>query len=219
MDGRIVKFTHKHYKGGHAMLTKKQERMVLIVGIALIIVLSVGLVKLNLKYAQENEVADNEDIEDESIDIEEEKKEIKVPPIEPPKKDKDVELKYKEEVKEIDGNKVLVKPTPPPKEDEKLPEGMEKPKTEPKPTNPPKPVNTETADKKDNKTTKAKNSDKPPAYKEEEKPKVVNGGTGSDGVLRDLKGNPIDWPDAKPVEVNGSDLLDDGEVAGQGDKF
>lgn len=53
-----------------------------------------------------------------------------------------------------------------------------------------------------------------------EKPKVVNGGTGEDGVVRDLKGNPTGLKPATNVEeVNGSDLLDDGEVAGQGDKF
>lgn len=54
------------------------------------------------------------------------------------------------------------------------------------------------------KTTKDKNSDKLPAYKKEEKPKVVNGGTGSDGVLRDLNGNPIHVegdPDGKTVKL------------------
>ena len=170
----------------------------------------------------EEPVVENENINDDTDDVEVEEKEIEVPPIQPPKYDEqNNKEERKEEVKEIDGEKILVKSTPEPKEKEP-PEAMEKPKSEPKPTNPPKLADTQTTDKKDNGTTKVKNSEKPPTYKKEEKPKVVNGGTGSDGVVRDLNGNPIHVegdPNAKPVEVKGSDLLPEGEKAGEGDKF
>lgn len=199
----------------------KKEKIVIGIMLSLCIIFTIGIVILNGRDKQQPNIIE---AENENIDIEEEKEELVVPPITSPKKDKDDNLdkpEYKEEVKEIDGNKVLVKPTPLPKEYEKLPEGIETPKTEPKPTNPPKPVNTETTDKKDNKIDKPKDQEKPPAYKKEEKPKVVNGGTGSDGVVRDLKGNPTGLKPATNVEeVNGSDLGEPGDPEmGQGDKF
>lgn len=93
---------------------------------------------------------------------------------------------------------------------EKLPEEMEKPITQPKPKEPLKPAEKEIKDK-----------EKPPTIKAEEK-KEVKGGTGEDGVVRDLEGNALKIegdPNAKPNEVKGSDLLPEGEKMGEGDKF
>lgn len=195
----------------------KKEKMVIGVMIFLSIILVVGIIKLNLPEKQ-SIVAEN--LEDD-MDIKEEKEDFVIPPIKAPTtKTEDANnkenpdsidiLEYKETIEEIDGDKVLVKPTPPPKE-EKLPEAMETPKAEPKPTTPPKPIDTTTG-KKDDKTDILKDKEKPPTTKKVE--------PSSDGVVRDLKGNPTGLTPATNVqEVKGSDLLDEGEVAGEGDKF
>lgn len=84
---------------------------------------------------------------------------------------------------------------------------MEKPITEPKPTEQPKLINEEIKDKS-----------KPPTSREE--PKEIKGGTESNGVIRDLKGNLRGLKPAENVEeIKGSDLLPDGKKAGEGDKF
>ncbi|MGJ0847792.1 hypothetical protein ACR77J_13965 [Tissierella praeacuta] len=215
-------------------MTEERLRKIVIGSMLIMCVALVfGIVKLHLKYAKERQEAHlvetqmieepNEEIEDK--DIENKDKEINIPAIEKPKnieKKEDIDNKEKvveEEVyEEIEGEKVPVRPVPKPQTNN-LPEGMEKPNTPTETSTPQKSTDTEKVDKKHNETDKPKDKEKPSNPKKEE-PKVVEGGTGSDGVIRDLNGNPLNLKPAEKIdEVKGSDLLDPGEVAGEGDKF
>lgn len=204
-------------------MNKKQERLFTLVGIIIIIALSIGLVKLNLKYKEEN-ITEAENLE---VNIEDDE-EINIPPIKALKDIKDTKIddinkhkddnpnypdvpEYKEEVVEKEENKVLIKSTPAPKK-EKTPEGMKKPESKPKPEEPPKLA--ENAD--------TKNPEEPPTYeKQEEESSIIEKDgkryiKGVNGKLFPIENNT---DTLKGGEVNGSDLLDDGEVAGEGDKF
>lgn len=228
------------------MLTKKKERLVVIIGIAISLVLVFGIVNMNRKYAkQQEELLSQQAIEAELALMDLEDKDIEkrnIPPIKNSKTDKDiednkigsnnedVETQAKEEIKEIDGNQVLVKSTPSPNTNKE--EAMKKPESQPKPIEPPK-LEGDTSNKnnevdkpndivdQNNKPSKPndkesdplKDKEKPPTYEKEEPKK-------DDGVIKDVNGNPINWGPAPNVtETKGSDLLDEGEVAGQGDKF
>lgn len=207
-------------------MAKKQERLFTLIGIVIIIALSIGLIKYNLKLQEENKIVEAEKIEDEIVDIEEDE-DFKVPPIKSPKNTEDTKIddtnkdkekednpnypdvpEYKEEIIEKGEDKVRVKSTPAPKK-EKAPEGMKKPESKPKPEEPPKLA--ENADTKD--------PEKPPTYeKQEEESSVIekDGKKYIKGVNEELF--PIEQGDGV-IEIKGSDLLDDGEVAGEGDKF
>lgn len=215
-------------------MTEERLRKIVIGSMLIMCVALVfGIVKLNLKYAKERQEAHSvgtlmieepiQEIEDK--DIEKKDKKPNVPAIEKPEnveKKEDIDNKEKsiekEVYEEIEGEKVPVRPVPKPQTNN-LPEGMEKPNAPTETSTPQKSTDTEKVDKKDNETNKPKDKEKPSNPKKEE-PKVVEGGTGSDGVIRDLNGNPIPIERGNgPDEVKGSDLLDPGEVAGEGDKF
>ncbi len=188
-------------------MTKRQERIFTFIGIVIIIALSIGLIKLNLKYKEDNKA------EAEKLEIEaKEDKKINIPPIKVPEDTKNTQVdhknkveddnpnypdvpEYKEEVIEKGKNKVLIKSTPAPKK-EKTPEGMKKPESKPKPKEPPKLA----------KDADTKNPEKPPTYEKQEDKSV-------DNLNNQLK------PAENVTIIKGSDLLDDGEVAGEGDKF
>ncbi len=192
----------------------KNNKLIIGMMIFISIALVMGIVALN---KQDNDSIISDNIEDENMDIEKEK--VKIPEIKenividnPENEELDDEVenqnnKDKEPIKESEDNKNKINPISKP-DKEKLPEEMEKPITEPKPIEPPKPTTEEVKDKS-----------KPPTTKVEPK-KEVKGGTDSDGVVRDLKGNPTGLKPAENVEeIKGSDLLPDGKNAGEGDKF
>lgn len=192
------------------------KKIVIFIGTIICISLVAGIVLLN-KSGKGPITPDN--TADESLDIEKEDKKVNIPVIKvndnidkPEDKELENEIdneddKNKETIGERDDNKPKVNPIAKPKK-ERLPEEMEKPITEPKPIEPPKPIDKEIKDK-----------EKPPTTKKEE-PEKVKGGTDSDGVVRDLKGNPTGLKPAENVEeIKGSDLLPPGEKMGEGDKF
>lgn len=202
-------------------MISKNSKLVLFIGVVICLVLVSGIVLLNKsdrKTAISEELEDNMDIEKEKVNIpgikkDEKKDKEKNNEIENDKSNNEIEVKM-DENKEINEentnsskpNKInpITKSTK-----EKLPEEMEKPITEPKPINSPEPTKEEIKDK-----------EKPPTITKEEKPKEEKGGTGEDGVIRDLKGNPTGLKPAENVEeIKGSDLLPDGEKMGEGDKF
>lgn len=197
-------------------MTKKGKRIVMFIGIIICIALVMGIVALNRQDKNsaivDRPIDENMDIEKEEVNIKPIKENESIDNTENEKLDNEVESqndKDKEPIMESEDNKNKINPISKP-DKEKLPEEMEKPITEPKPEEPPKPVKEEVKDKS-----------KPPTTKEEPK-KEVKGGTGEDGVVRDLKGNPIEIegdPNAAPNEVKGEDLLPDGKKAGEGDKF
>ncbi len=199
-------------------MTRKQEKLFTLIGIVIIIALSIGLIKLNLKYKEENKS------EAEKLEIEaKEDREINIPPIKVPEDIKNTQVDhenkgedgssnypdvpgYKEEVIEKGENKVLIKSTPAPKK-EKTPEGMKKPESKPKPEEPPKLV----------KDADTKNPEKPPTYeKQEEESSIIE----KDGkkYIKGVNGKlfPIEQGDG--VKEIDSDDLGDGEW-GEGDKF
>lgn len=223
------------------MSTKKQRRLFTIIGIVIIVALSIGLVKLNLKYEEDNTAeAESIDIENQDKDIE---KEIDIPPIKTPKEETQIKnenednsesietVEYKEEVKEIDGNKVLVKPTPPLKTKE-TPDAMKKPTQSSKPKEPPK-LKEEGTDKPNNPDKPDKpnepqkpnpaltNPEKPPTYEKEEESSIIEKDgkwyvKGVNGKLFPIDGDPY----GKPDEVDSSELGRPGEPKmGEGDKF
>ncbi|MCK9443809.1 MAG: hypothetical protein M0Q14_04650 [Tissierellaceae bacterium] len=197
-------------------MTKKGKRIVMFIGIIICIALVMGIVALNRQDKNsaivDRPIDENMDIEKEEVNIKPIKENESIDNTENEKLDNEVESQNdrdKEPIMENEDNKNKINPISKP-DKEKLPEEMEKPITEPKPEEPPKPVKEEVKDKS-----------KPPTTKEEPK-KEVKGGTGEDGVVRDLKGNPIEIegdPNAAPNEVKGEDLLPDGKKAGEGDKF
>lgn len=197
-------------------MTKKGKRIVMFIGIIICIALVMGIVALNRQDKNsaivDRPIDENMDIEKEEVNIKPIKENESIDNTENAELNNEVESqndKYKEPIMESEDNKNKINPISKP-DKEKLPEEMEKPITEPKPEEPPKPVKEEVKDKS-----------KPPTTKEEPK-KEVKGGTGEDGVVRDLKGNPIEIegdPNAAPNEVKGEDLLPDGKKAGEGDKF
>ncbi len=178
------------------------------------IALVVGIVALNKQdndlTIMDNPVDENMDIEKEEVNIQPIKENENIDNVEDEELDNELEgqIHKDEEVNgENEDNKNKINPISKP-DKEKLPEEMEKPITEPKPKEQPKPTTKEVKDKS-----------KPPTTKEEPK-KEVKGGTGEDGVVRDLKGNPTGLTPAENVEeIKGSDLLPDGKKAGEGDKF
>ena len=197
-------------------MTKKGKRIVMFIGIIICIALVMGIVALNRQDKNsaivDRPIDENMDIEKEEVNIKPIKENKSIDNTENKELDNEVEsqnVKDKEPIMESEDNKNKINPISKP-DKEKLPEEMEKPITEPKPEEPPKPAEEEVKDKS-----------KPPTTKEEPK-KEVKGGTGEDGVVRDLKGNPIEIegdPNAAPNEVKGEDLLPDGKKAGEGDKF
>ncbi len=197
-------------------MTKKGKRIVMFIGIIICIALGMGIVALNRQDKNsaivDRPIDENMDIEKEEVNIKPIKENESIDNTENAELNNEVESqkdKDKEPIMESEDNKNKINPISKP-DKEKLPEEMEKPITEPKPEEPPKPVKEEVKDKS-----------KPPTTKEEPK-KEVKGGTGEDGVVRDLKGNPIEIegdPNAAPNEVKGEDLLPDGKKAGEGDKF
>ena len=197
-------------------MTKKGKRIVMFIGIIICIALVMGIVALNRQDKNsaivDRPIDENMDIEKEEVNIKPIKENESIDNTENEELNNEVESqndKDKEPIMESEDNKNKINPISKP-DKEKLPEEMEKPITEPKPEEPPKPVKEEVKDKS-----------KPPTTKEEPK-KEVKGGTGEDGVVRDLKGNPIEIegdPNAAPNEVKGEDLLPDGKKAGEGDKF
>jgi FtsZ-interacting cell division protein ZipA len=195
-------------------MTKKGKRIVMFIGIIICIALVMGIVALNRQDKNsaivDRPIDENMDIEKEEVNIKPIKENESIDNTENEKLDNEVESQNdrdKEPIMENEDNKNKINPISKP-DKEKLPEEMEKPITEPKPEEPPKPVKEEVKDKS-----------KPPTTKEEPK-KEVKGGTGEDGVVRDLKGNPTGLKPAENVEeIKGSDLLPDGKKAGEGDKF
>lgn len=195
-------------------MTKKGKRIVMFIGIIICIALVMGIVALNRQDKNsaivDRPIDENMDIEKEEVNIKPIKENESIDNTENEKLDNEVESQNdrdKEPIMENEDNKNKINPISKP-DKEKLPEEMEKPITEPKPEEPPKPVKEEVKDKS-----------KPPTTKEEPK-KEVKGGTGEDGVVRDLKGNPTGLKPAENVEeIKGSDLLPPGEKMGEGDKF
>lgn len=216
------------------MTEEKLRKIVIGSMLIMCVALVFGIVKLNLKYAKERQEAhlpEPEMIEEpiekiEDKDIEKEKKELNIPPIEKPKEvEKDDNIDSKEEVvekevyEEIEGEKVPVRSIPTP-QTKNLPEGMENPNSKKEPTTPSKPSNTEVVNNKDDSLDQDNKNDKP----KKEEQEVVKGGTGSDGVLRDTKGNPITSlkPATKVEEVTAEELnkeFNTNYTPGQGDKF
>ena len=187
------------------MLNKKRVITGSVIALCLCIAIIFTVKNINKKEAPVVDIDKEEKIE------EEKKEEVVVPPIVPDEEEQgQKEETVKEEVKNIDGEEVLTKSAPKPKE-KNLPEAVQKPVKKEKPTAPPTPpVKDTTTD------TTAEH----PEYPKEEKPQVVKGGTGEDGVVRDLKGNDTGLrPATNITEVKGSDLLDPGEKMGEGDKF
>ena len=193
------------------MLNKKRVITGSVIALCLCIAVIFTVKNINKKEAPVVDIDKEEKVE------EEKKEEVIVPPITDEEEQGQKEETVKEEVKNIDGEEVLTKSAPKPKE-KNLPEAVQKPVKKEKPTDPPTPPVKDT-------TTDTTAEDKHPEYPKEEKPQVVKGGTGEDGVLRDLQGNPIHVegdPNAKPNEVKSSDLLEPGDPQGemgQGDKF
>lgn len=183
----------------------KNNKIVVSALVAICLVLIVGIAYLN---KDEIETVISDDIEEQNIDIEKEVENPNIPEIEPnvdKTKEENIETEAVEEKEEED--KITVPEISKPKE-EKHPEEMEKPITQPKPKEPPKPVNEEIKDKENPPTTK------------QEKNEEVKGGTGDDGVVRDLKGNDLNWGKPPVVEeTKGSDLGNPDKNMGEGDKF
>ena len=192
----------------------KKDKLIIGIMMLISIALIAGIVSLN-KSNKDSAIQDN--IEDENMDIEKEK--VRIPEIKenevidnPENEELDDEVENqndidKEEPKKVEDNKTKINPISKP-DKVKLPEEMEKPITEPKPKEPPKPVDEKINDKSKSPTTK------------EEQNQDVKGGTDSDGVVKDLKGNPTGLKPAENVEeIKGSELLPDGKKAGEGDKF
>lgn len=197
----------------------KNKKIIIAIMISICLVLIAGIVYLN---KENKNTAISDDIEDQDMDIEKEVGKPNIPEIKPnnnTKVEEDEDIKDEIEKDNIENEEAIQEnteedkntvPTISKPKKEKLPEEMEKPITEPKPEEPPKPVNEEIKDKA-----------KPPTIKQENK-EEVKGGTGDDGVVRDLKGNPLKIegdPNAKPNEVKGSDLGNPNENMGEGDKF
>lgn len=192
----------------------KKDKLIIGIMMLISIALIAGIVSLN-KSNKDSAIQDN--IEYENMDIEKEK--VRIPEIKenevidnPENEELDDEVENqndidKEEPKKVEDNKTKINSISKP-DKVKLPEEMEKPITEPKPKEPPKPVDEKINDKS-----------KPPTTKEEPN-QDVKGGTDSDGVVKDLKGNPTGLKPAENVEeIKGSELLPDGKKAGEGDKF
>lgn len=192
----------------------KKDKLIIGMMIFISIALIAGIVSLN-KSNKDSAIQDN--IEDENMDIEKEK--VRIPEIKenevidnPENEELDDEVENqndidKEEPTKVEDNKTKINSISKP-DKVKLPEEMEKPITEPKPKEPPKPVDEKINDKSKSPTTK------------EEQNQDVKGGTDSDGVVKDLKGNPTGLKPAENVEeIKGSELLPDGKKAGEGDKF
>jgi hypothetical protein len=245
------------------MLTKKENRKIVIIGIIVSLVLVLAIIGQHRKYAKEQEeLLTQQHIEAEEALKEEENKDIEkrnIPPIEKPKsridgsndnienQKKETETQeYKEEIKEVDGNKVLVKSTPVPKKVTKdTPEGIKKPVSKPKPTEPPKLEISETTTS-ENKEDNTKVTDKPnkddnskvednqnkeneaeeskDPLKDPEKPPTYENKEEpkkDDGVIKDLEGKPTGLkPATNVIETKASDLpaAKEGEM-GKGDKF
>lgn len=195
-------------------MTKKGKRIVMFIGIIICIALVMGIVALNRQDENstivDRPIDENMDIQKEEVNIKPIKENESIDNTENEELDNEVESqndKDKEPIMESEDNKNKINPISKP-DKEKLPEEMEKPITEPKPEEPPKPVKEEVKDKS-----------KPPTTKEEPK-KEVKGGTGEDGVVRDLKGNPTGLKPAENVEeIKGSDLGTPDKNMGEGDKF
>jgi len=127
-----------------------------------------------------------------------------------------------------------------------VPQGMKTKTIEPKPTEPPitsqaTDTNVTTTPKQNttsntdnteevtnNKNIEASKETTTPSVKQEpttptqEKPEIIKGGTGSDGILRDLNGNPVPWGQGEttPHIIDSKDLGRPGEPGmGEGDKF
>ena len=203
-------------------MADKNRKLFILIGLGICLVLVLGIVFLNI--SDKNTTISNKEPE-KDIDIEKEDK-ANIPAIKvnenkdyPESRELGNESTDKELEIEIDENKETIEENT--KNDKntninpitkqvknKLPEEMEKPITEAKPIEQPKPLVEETKD-----------IDKTPTTKEEPK-QEVKGGTGEDGVVRDLKGNNLNWGNPPIVdEIKGSDLLPDGKEAGKGDKF
>ena len=181
-----------------------------IIALCLCIAVIFTVKNINKKEAPVVDIDKEEKVEEET------KEEVVVPPIVPDEEEQgQKEETVKEEVKNIDGEKVLTKSAPKPKE-KNLPEAVQKPVKKEKPTDPPTPPVKDTT-----KDTTAEH----PEYPKEEKPQVVKGGTGEDGVVRDLKGNDTGLrPATNITEVKGSDYYEKDEngnpmIPGEGDKF
>ncbi len=192
----------------------RKNRLVIGIMIFICVALVVGIVALNKQdndlTIMDNSADENMDIEKEEVNIQPIKENENIDNVEDEELDNELEGqidKDKEVNVENEDNKTIINTISKPNK-ENLPEEMQKPITEPKPKEPPKPTTKEVKDKS-----------KPPTTKEEPK-KEVKGGTDSDGVVRDLKGNPTGLTPAENVEeIKGSDLLPPGEKMGEGDKF
>ncbi len=205
-------------------MANKNRSIFILIGLVVSLILVLGIVFLNI--SDKNSTLSNKELE-KDMDVEKENK-ANIPAIKvnenkdyPESRelgnesaDKELEIEIDEYKETIENNTKDDKNTninPITKQvKNKLPEEMEKPITEAKPIEQPKPLVEETKDK-----------DKAPTTKEEPK-QEVKGGTGEDGVVRDLKGNSLQIegnPNGTPNEVKGSDLLPEGENMGEGDKF
>lgn len=175
--------------------------------VVICIALVAGIVYLN---KNNKNTAISDDIEDQIMDIEKEVEKPNIPEIKANtntkveenkdvKDEKEIENTENEEtVEENKEDKIVVPEISKPKK-EKLPDEMEKPITQPKPKEPPKVVEKEI---------------------KQENEQEVKGGTGDDGVVRDLKGNPTGLKPAEKIEeIKGSDLGNPNENMGEGDKF
>lgn len=181
------------------------------IGISILVVISFVLIAgmIYSNRASKNTVI-SDDIKEQDMDIEKELEKPNIPEIKAntnTKVEENKDVKDEKEIKNIENDetveenkedKIVVPEIPKPKK-EKLPDEMEKPITQPKPKEPPKVVEKEI---------------------KQEKKEEVKGGTGDDGVVRDLKGNPTGLKPAEKIEeIKGSDLGNPNENMGEGDKF
>ena len=185
----------------------KNNKATITIMVVICLALVAGIVYLN---KNNKNTAISDDIEDQITDIEKEATKPNIPEIKANtntkvEENKDVKdeketenIENEETVEENKEDKIVVPEISKPKK-EKLPDEMEKPITQPKPKEPPKAVEKEI---------------------KQEKKEEVKSGTGEDGVVRDLKGNPTGLKPAEKIEeIKGSDLLPDDKKAGEGDKF
>lgn len=186
----------------------KNNKAAITIMVVICLALVAGIVYLN---KNNKNTAISDDIEDQITDIEKEVEKPNIPEIKAntnTKVEENKDVKDEKETENIENkeaveenkkeDKIIVPAISNPKK-EKLPDEMEKPITQPKPKEPPKAVEKEI---------------------KQEKKEEVKGGTGEDGVVRDLKGNPTGLKPAEKIEeIKGSDLLPEGENMGEGDKF
>ncbi|PKM52484.1 MAG: hypothetical protein CVV02_01660 [Firmicutes bacterium HGW-Firmicutes-7] len=188
----------------------KRKEKIIIASIFAVLIIGLGFWNLYLYQMNQADLEDNSTLD--NIATEDEVIVIKVPEI----KGADIETTDtgdQAKPDEVNEQETQASPT--------YPEGMEQPAKEvTKPADPPVEDNVVVTAPVITKTPTNPQPDNKPVTTTTQKPEQVKGGTGADGVLRDLNGNPITdlTPATNVQEVNGSDL--DGQFEmGEGDKF